>query len=333
MNTWIEKAASVLDGEPLTRETACQLARLPGEDVLDLIALANRVRNRFASGFHGCSILNAKSGMCGEDCRFCAQSAAHATGVDVYPLVNIETMLDAAQAAWDAGLRSFGIVTSGYGYLELNEEFRAILAGMDAIHERWPEMGVCASLGILGDETATALAVHQIQHYNLNLQTAPDRYGELIATTHRVEQRMNTIRLLKQRGVTICSGGIIGLNDTMDDRIALGFTLRELDVDVIPLNVLVPIPGTPLASQAPVRAVDAARTFALFRLINPTKVIKFAAGRETVMSDFQGLLMLSGANGFITGGYLTTRGRAVAQDLKLMEHLQGFSGTGAEPPS
>jgi biotin synthase len=185
-------------------------------------------------------------------------------------------------------------------------------------------MNVCLSLGILGEEPIKELSVRPIGHYNINLQVSPVRFAELIADTHDIQDKITTIRLLQHYGITVCCGGILGVGETMEDRIDLAFTLQELDVTVIPLNVLVPIPGTPLERQPPLSVVEIAKSFAIFRLVNPTKIIKFAAGRETIMKDFQGLLMLAGANGFITGGYLTTRGREVADDELFTARLSAF---------
>jgi len=332
MNEFLRQAATVLDGQPLDPGLARALADLPGEDVLDLVSLANRVRNRFSRGFQACSILNAKSGLCSEDCRFCAQSASHATQARTYPMASVEAMVSAAETAYAGGVRSFCIVASGYGMTDVSRDFETVLRAVDAIHERRPDMGVSASLGVLGETTARLLAEHRIEHYNINLQTAPGRYRDLIAGTHTVDERIATIRLLKRHGVQVCSGGILGVGETMEDRVALAFALKGLQADVIPLNVLVPIDGTPLAGRAPVPAAEVARTLALFRLINPRPIIKLAAGRETVMSDFQGLLMLAGANGFITGGYLTTRGREVERDLAFARELQAFAPAATEAP-
>ncbi|RMG38195.1 MAG: biotin synthase BioB, partial [Methanobacteriota archaeon] len=187
-----------------------------------------------------------------------------------------------------------------------------------------PELNVCASLGILGEEPAAALAEAGICHYNHNLQVNPAKYSELVATTHEVDERIQTIRNLKKYGVEVCSGGIIGLGETMEDRVKLALVLRDLDVDVIPLNVLIPIEGTPVEKIKPVSVMEVAKTFAIFRLIHPGKPIKFAAGRETVMKDFQGLLMLAGANGYLTGGYLTTRGRSIEEDKRFHSALEDF---------
>ncbi|NTW53312.1 MAG: biotin synthase BioB [Chlorobaculum sp.] len=325
----IEQAYRVLDtGEPLSLELAMALGSLPDSEVLDLVSLANKVKNRHASNHgavHACSIMNAKSGVCGENCRFCAQSKHNSADVEVYELVDEAKVLEQARSAWEQGIGHFGIVTSGYGYLKVTPEFERILGMIDLLHREVPGLYVCASLGVLGDQPAAELARHGVAHYNLNIQVDPRRYGELIASTHGVDERIETIRRLRSNGIGVCCGGIMGVGETMQERIAMIFALRELDVTVIPLNVLVPIDGTPLEGAAPLPVPEIAKTFAICRLAHPTKIIKFAAGRETIMKDFQGLLMLAGADGFLTGGYLTTRGRDIAADRQLAAQLSMFS--------
>lgn len=324
-NTFVHQAYSVLEGKPISKDLALDLSKLQGPDILDLVSLANKVRDKFCDDEHICTILNAKSGQCSENCKFCAQSSHHEAKIDEYSLLDTEEIVARAKFAADNGVRSFGIVTSGLGFQKVNDVFQSILDAIDAIQGQFPELGICASLGMLSEETATELAKRNIKHYNINLQTNPERYNELIATTHNVNDRIKTIELLKQHSIGVCTGGIIGVGETMEDRISLAFALKELDVDVIPLNVLVPIEGTPLEKSNGATIAEITKTFALFRLINPTKVIKFAAGRETIMKDFQGLLMLTGANGYLTGGYLTTRGRDVSDDERFQNQLNHFS--------
>ena len=325
LNENIVSAYKVLDGMELSREEALELAKLEGEDILDLVSLANKVKNKYASEIHKCTIMNAKSGKCSENCSYCAQSAHYEAEAEVYDLKDKASILEAARNSYTNGVRNFGIVTSGYGFKKINSDFQNILDAIDAIHEEMPDMGVCASLGILSEETAEALADHGIRHYNNNLQVNPEKYAKLIATTHTVDERIDTVKLLKKAGVKCCTGGILGLGENMEDRVALAFALKKLDVDVIPLNVLIPIKGTPMQDRPLLPAAEVAKTFAIFRLINTTKDIKFAAGRETRMNDWQGFLMLAGANGFLTGGYLTTRGRDTTMDARLEEDLAGFS--------
>jgi biotin synthase len=325
MNPQIEQAYAILEnGDPISRELADELALLDGEETLDLVSLANKVRNRFAAEVHCCSIVNAKSGLCGENCRFCAQSLHHGVEVERYPLMTEPDILAQAHTAHAEGVSHFGIVTSGKGYPEPTPEFETICGAIAKIHEELPQLEVCASLGMLGPETTRMLAACRIAHYNINLQVAPRRYAELIADTHSVDDRTATIRLLREQGITVCCGAILGVGDTMADRVELAFAMHELDLSVIPLNVLIPIAGTPLEGAASISAMETAKTFALFRLIHPRKILKFAAGRETRMKDFQGLLMLAGMNGMLTGGYLTTRGRETTEDKALVEELRQF---------
>ena len=323
----VEKSYCVLDGEPLPEAVAMELTGLEGNDILDLVSLANKVRDKFAVKSEPCSIINAKSGVCSQNCRFCAQSAHYHTNIETYGLLDVEKIVAAAKTVYDEGVRMYGIVTSGYGYLKADDaEFQKILAAIDALREAFPDLRVCASIGILSDETAKALADHGLYRYNMNLQTNPERYAELISDTHTIEEKVQTIKYLQKYGVTICCGGIFGLGESWRDRVKMAYACRELDVDGIPLNVLLPIPGTPLEERRIMEPCDVAKAFSIFRLVNPTKVVKFAAGRETTMKDFQGLLMLSGMNSFITGGYLTTRGRSVEEDQRFIGYLKGFMG-------
>jgi biotin synthase len=321
----IENAYKVLDGAELTREEALALAlQVNGADILDLVSLANKVRQKWAAPIAPCSIINAKSGRCEQNCRFCAQSAHHDTGVTTYELLPKEEVVAAARKAYATGVQMFGYVTSGIGYLKPNEEFNKILETLDALHAALPDMKLCVSIGILSSETAELLAKHHAWRYNMNLQTNPSRYHELIADTHNIADKIATIKHLQSFGVTNCTGGIFGLGESWQDRVEMAFAIKELNVDGIPLNVLLPIKGTPLEEKPIMRPSEVAKAFAIFRLVNPTKMIKFAAGRETVMKDFQGLLMLAGANSLMTGGYLTTRGRSIDDDLAFIGQLNEF---------
>ena len=322
----VKTAYKVLDGRPLTEAEALELTELAGNDILDLVSLANKVRDKFAPRIVPCSILNAKSGVCSQNCKFCAQSGRHHTGIETYSLLDAEKILASARSVYAQGVRSFGIVTSGYGYPDPDDaEFRKILAAMDVLRRELPDLRICLSLGVLSEETARLLAEHGAYRYNMNLQTNPERYAELISDTHSIDEKIRTIKHLQKYGVSICCGGIFGLGETWRDRVKMAFACRELDVDGIPLNVLLPIPGTPLENRSVMAPAEVAKAFAIFRLVNPEKTIKFAAGRETVMKDFQGLLMLAGMNSFITGGYLTTRGRSVEEDKNFLRSLYGFT--------
>ncbi len=320
----IQAAYDVLEGKPLDKSLALKLAALKGNDILDLISLAHRVKTRFAPQGDMCTIMNAKSGACPENCKFCAQSAHHQAEVEEYPLVSTEHMLADAQRAYANGVRVFGLVTSGTGYETRTPEFDRIVSSVRALRQALPDLHVCVSVGMLTEPLVAALAAEGVYRYNLNLQVNPAKYHELISSTHTAAARIETIRLLQAHGIGTCTGGILGLGESMEDRVELAYAVRELNIDVIPLNVLIPIAGTPLEHQPLAPVAEIAKTFAIFRLVNPTKVIKFAAGRETRMKDFQGLLMLAGANGFLTGGYLTTRGREAGEDRAFWSELEMF---------
>ena len=327
INPLIDNAYKVLDGKELSRCEGVELANgVQGADILDLVSLANKVRIKFAPPFQCCSIINAKSGRCGENCRFCAQSAHHCTKIETYPVLPVQEVLDAARKVYEEGVRIFGYVTSGRGWKKVDDDFRLILGTMDALHASFPDMHLCVSLGILAEDCVRELAAHHVWRYNMNIQTSPAKYSELIANTHTIEEKIETIRLMQKYGITNCTGGIFGLGETWEDRVDMAFAIKELHVEASPLNVLLPIPGTPLEKQGVMAPADVAKCFALFRLINPTMTLRFCAGRETTMKDFQGLQMLSGLNALMTGGYLTTRGRALVDDMKFAERLGGFIG-------
>ncbi len=321
----IKKAYSVLEtGVGIDKALATELINLERGDIMDLLSLANKVRIKHASKVHTCSIVNAKSGACSENCRFCTQSAHHSTDVETYPLLSVEAFVSAAKEVYDNGVKHFGIVTSGYGYRKVNAEFLTIIEAIQTIKKQMPGMAVCATLGNLGEEPVKMLAAEGIGHYNINLQVAPERFAELVATTHTIDEKLETVRLLQKHGISVCCGGIFGLGETRKDRVSLAFKLKDLNITIIPINVLVAMPGTPLENQPKAEPMEVAKAVAVFRLINPTKVIKLAAGRETIMKDFQAVLMLSGANGMLVGGYLTTRGRDYSDDRTFLEQVEQF---------
>ncbi|HOP49208.1 MAG TPA: biotin synthase BioB [Ignavibacteriales bacterium] len=326
INQNIIKAYDIVyvNNQPLPKDLALELIKLEGPDVVDLISLANKVKIKYTNKDHICTIHNAKSGACSQDCSYCSQSIFAKSNIEVYPFQDFDPIAKAAERTLNNGVKIFGLVTSGYGYKKINREFAHILETIDKLYEKFPGIEVCGCFGILSDETAKALAEHKVVHYNHNLQVNPIKYKELVASTHTIEERIETVKLVKKYGIQACCGGIFGLGETPEDRVELAYALRELDVEIIPLNVLIPIEGTKVENVEPISVSDIAKAFAITRLVNPTKSIKFAAGRETKMKDFQGLLMLAGINGFLTGGYLTTRGRETSEDMKLLEEIEYF---------
>ncbi|MGB3242253.1 MAG: biotin synthase BioB [Candidatus Omnitrophota bacterium] len=284
----------------------------------EVITIANRVRQEnIGRQIELCGIVNAKSGRCGEDCRFCAQSAHHNTDILEYPLKTKNEIVAAAKESKENGAERFGIVTSGNRLMP--DEVKVVAEAVKEIAEK---VGIspCASLGALSEGSFKILKDAGLTRYHHNIETS-ERFYPNIVSTHSYEERINTVRLAKKAGFEICSGGIIGLGEDWQDRASMALLLKELDVDSVPLNFLVPVKGTPLENFKSISPVDAIRTIALFRIILKDKTIKVAAGRESVLKDYQDLIYMAGANGMLIGGYLTVAGRSVDEDLALVREV------------
>ncbi|GIX07926.1 MAG: biotin synthase [Candidatus Poribacteria bacterium] len=318
----IEKVArNVLDGGAIEFEEALRLIELEDpEAILFLMAWANRIRRRFRGDqVHLCSIVNAKSGGCPEDCIFCAQSVHYQTGIKTYPFLDREAILQAAQRAKENKAQALGIVAAWRGL----KEGRLLDEVCQRIREL-SESGTVradASLGILESPTvAKRLKEAGLVAYNHNLETARS-YFPKICSTHTYEDRVRTIRYLKEAGLKVCSGGIIGMGESRQQRVELAFELRELDVDFVPLNFLHPIPGTPLENAHDLTPMECLKTIAVFRLVLPDKEILVAGGREHNLRDLQAMMFYAGASATMVGHYLTTTGRAAEDDLRMIEDL------------
>lgn len=306
----------------MNRDEALKLLDLP---FLDLVSMADEERRKNAGeGISLCGIVNAKSGVCPEDCKFCAQSVHHKTKIEAYPLLGRDNIVREAFKAQKNGAERFGIVTSG-NRLSSNE-IDAVSSAIKEILDR-TNLSVCASLGALDEGSFLKLKMAGLKRYHHNVETSPDFYPNIVST-HKYSERINTINLAKKHGFEVCSGGIIGLGESWKDRIDMAFVLKALDVDSIPLNFLVPIKGTPLEEAPVLSAQDAIRTIAIFRLINPGKAIRVAAGRETVLKDYEALMFMAGANGMMIGGYLTIAGRSVKEDTELVSGVRDIWKTG-----
>jgi len=294
------------------------LASLLELPLAELIAMADRVRRESVnSRLELCSIVNAKSGLCSEDCKFCAQSSRHKADVSVYELVSKESIVEAAQDARAIGAERFGIVTSGN---RLTGDELNILA--EAVFEIRDKVGIsaCASLGALSKDQLTILKNAGLSRYHHNIETSRRFYPQIV-TTHDFQERIDTIKTAKEVGLEVCSGGIVGMGESWQDRIDMANILKELDVDSVPINLLVPIKGTYLETLEPISCHDAIRTICLFRIILEDKTVKIAAGRETILKDFQAMGFMAGANGMLIGGYLTVKGRDIKEDHKLIEEI------------
>lgn len=283
-----------------------------------LIEQADAVRKvHIGSELQLCSILNAKSGRCSEDCKFCAQSARHHAEVDVYDLKDADTMVQAAQQAAEIGAKRFGIVTSGNRLTQT--EIETIAQAAERIR-RDVGLGVCGSLGALEPDQLLQLKAAGMTRYHHNIETSRRFYTHIVST-HEYDERLNTVRAAKAAGMQVCSGGIIGLGETWQDRIDMALTLKDLGVDSVPINILTPIPGTPLESIDRISAEDVIRTVCLFRLILEDTIIKLAAGRENVLGADQIKGFQAGANGMIIGGYLTVKGDSHDKDQALIQEI------------
>ena len=308
----------ILGGQVISYDDVMKLADIKGkDDILELCKCANKVR-QFYRGIEVdlCTIMNAKSGRCTEDCKFCAQSGHYKTNVEEYGLVSKEAALKLARENEKEGVNRFSLVTSGRG--ATGSDFEKIL---DIYEELNKEMKVdlCASLGILEYEQLCSLREKGITMYHHNLETSREYY-ENICTTHSYDERINTINAAKKAGMVICSGGIIGLGESMEDRINLAFQLRDLGVKSIPVNILNPIKGTPLENAESLSQEEILKTIAIIRIINPKALIRLAGGRNRI-DEFGKECFNAGANATITGNYLTTSGNKIKDDMEMVSEL------------
>ena len=266
-----------------------------------------------------CTIVNGRSGRCGENCKYCAQAACHKTGVDTYGFLPQEQIMAHAKANQDAGANRFSIVTSG-GALSGKEFEMAI----DVYKEmrRTLSIDLCASHGLLTRSQFRRLREVGVTSYHHNIETS-ERYFPEICTTHSYADRIRTIKMAQAEGLCVCSGGIIGMGETWEDRFDMAFALQELGIESIPLNSLMAIPGTPLEHLTPLSGNEILRTIAIFRFINPTANIRLGAGRK-LLPENGATAFLAGASASITGNMLTTSGTTIAEDMELIKEL-GFT--------
>jgi biotin synthase len=320
LKTAEEKA---LHGEGLTFEEGVGFTAIPDPEIFDILSVSDRVRRHHKGDrINLCSIVNAKSGLCREDCSFCSQSVHHSTGIETYPMVGANRIVSAAVEAEKAGAGEFSIVTSGTG-IEKQKDIDALTDALKGIGER-TGLERCASLGILKRDTLERLKRAGLQSYHHNLETARSFFPS-VCTTHDYEEDVRTVKTAKELGFFVCSGGIFGLGETWEHRVELAGTLMKLDVDSIPINFLDPRPGTPLEGSRNLTPIECLKIIALFRLMLPTKDILVCGGREVNLRDLQPLIFAAGANGTMVGNYLTTMGRNPEEDLQMLKDL-GLKG-------
>ncbi len=311
----------VLNGGRLSRSEALDLFQLEsGADIFDLLAWANRIREKFKGNkIHLCSIVNVKAGGCSENCRFCSQSALYQTDSPRYNLVDVEPVLNAADEASQNNVTALGLVAAWRG-LDEGPVLDGICGQIEAL-KRSGKVRPDASLGIIKTQAvADRLKAAGLECYNHNLETSR-RHFSRICTTHTYDERVQTIRYLQKAGIKMCSGGILGMGESREDRCDLAFSLRELGAHIVPMNFLNPIPGTPFANQPPLPPLEILKTIACFRFILPRQEIMVAGGRTVNLRDLQSLMFLAGASALMVGNYLTTLNQPVQQDLQMLKDL------------
>ncbi|MBM4022219.1 MAG: biotin synthase BioB [Planctomycetes bacterium] len=326
LSRWHALADRVLAGGEVERHEARAILASSDEEILDLLAAAYRVRHRaFGNTVQLFFLMNAKSGLCPEDCGYCSQSKVSEAEIPRYNLLSAPKLMEAARLAAERQSKTFCIVISARGPTEREIDFVCEIAPqIKAEHD----LNICACLGLLTPDQARRLAAAGVDKVNHNLNTSERYYGQ-ICSTHSYADRIATLAACREAGLALCSGGIMGMGESADDLVAMAFELRELRVESIPLNFLNAIDGTPLANVDRLNPRDCLRGLAMMRLVNSTAEIRIAGGREIHLGSLQALGLYA-ANSMFVGDYLTTKGQLPEADYRMIEDL-GFTITrGAE---
>ncbi len=308
-----------MGGEGIGAEDARRVLSVPQTDLWRLLWVTEGVRRRFkGDGVRLCSIVNAKSGLCSEDCSFCSQSRRSKADIRRYPLIEEEEMVGAAREAKARGAREFSIVSSGFA-MRNREELETVGNAIERIRS---EVGIetCVSLGTLSAEEVAYLLSRGLRSVHHNLETSR-RFFPSMCTTHDYEEDVRAVRAAKEAGAWVCCGGIFGIGETDADRVELAMTLRDLCVDSIPVNFLNPVPGTPVEGRSELTPVGCLKIIAMMRLCHPAREIIVCGGRETNLRDLQSLMFAAGATGTMAGNYLTTAGRPAEDDVRMIRDL------------
>ncbi|WP_028984170.1 biotin synthase BioB [Sporolactobacillus terrae] len=317
---WYHLAQRVIGGYACTRSEAQEMLRVADDETLDLVYGAYQLRRHYyGTAMKLNLIINAKSGRCAENCAYCSQSIYAETSIDAYPLVSEDVIVQGARQAYENQIGTYCIVMSGRKASP--REVRTVCSAVKKIKKEMP-IKICACLGLINGEQAKALKAAGVDRFNHNLNTNASHYDQ-IATTHHYQDRVATIKAVKNAKISPCSGVICGMGETDADIIDMAYALKELDADSIPINFLNPIPGTKLENMDELNPNRCLKILAVFRFINPTKEIRIAGGREVNLRSSQNLGLYI-ANSIFIGDYLTTKGQDTTKDYQMIEDL-GFS--------
>ena len=318
MENFLDKLSEkVLNGYILSRKECLQILNLHNNLIPKLIEEAGKVRDTiFGNQVEFCSLINAKNGACTEDCSFCAQSSKYPTPINAYSLVPIKELYEGALKAVSIKANRYCIVTSGKRATK--EEIQQIAEAVRKINAEIP-VKVCVSIGSIDEEDLNLLKNAGVDRINHNLETSRKHFPNIV-TTHSWDERFQTIKKIKKMGISTCCGGIFGIGESDEDIVDLALTYRKLNVDSIPLNFLIPIPGTPLANNKQLTPEKCLKIIGLFRLVNPEAEIRLCGGREQNLKEFHDTAMEM-ANCLMAGGYLTRAGRPPGKDENMINKL------------
>lgn len=296
----------------MDKKELLRLYNLPLQELLNMSA------KYVSNSVELCSLVNAKSGKCSQNCKYCAQSSHYSTDIENYPLISKQDVLKAAKEAKENGAIRFAVVTSGKSPDE--ESFDKILDLIDALNET-EGIKSCASVGILNEEQAKELSKHGLKRYHHNINTSESYYGD-ICTTHSWQDRLNTSKLVKKYGMELCCGVILGMGETVEQRIEMALELRDIEPDSIPINILMPIPKTPFENyHNKIDDENILRTLAVFKIANPKAVLRFCGGRKRLSDENQLIALKTCVEGILTGNYLTTTGKSPRDDIETVKKL------------
>ncbi len=315
-----ELTQRVLDGGEVSAAEGQWLIGLHHDYLPWLMAGADRIRKQNRGDeIEVCAISNVRSGNCSEDCSFCSQSGHHkGTTAPVYNFIDSDELVQQAQRARQWGASDFGVVSKGWGMRSAKE--RQTLGEYFSAMDAHSDIGRCASLGVLSQQTAAELKAMGLENYHHNLESAESFFHQ-VCSTHTYRENIDTIRHAREAGLRVCAGGILGMGESLEQRIELAVTLRELGVESVPLNFLSPQPGTPMADRQPMSGYEILHSIAVFRYLLPKAEIRIAGGRQ-FLGDLQSMIFMAGASGVMIGDYLTTSGRSVDDDLRMFDALQ-----------